>query len=269
MLVLSRRLNEKILFPSINATVQIVSLKQGTVRLGIEAPAGVPVLREEIANGETTRAESLAITQEQSLKKLLRQLQDRLLCTSIGLGTVQLLLDMGNCGEAQQLLGSIRDQLQLLRRGVEGELDETPAGKLAAMPAKKGTPPRPTRKALLVEDDVCQRELLASFLRMAGLEVDTAGDGSDALDYLRSRPRPDVVLLDMGLPRCDGATMVRHVRRDPNYAGLRIYAVTGSAPDQFDLPQGSGGIDRWFQKPLDPSVLLQDLKSVLDTTPCG
>jgi CheY-like chemotaxis protein len=104
---------------------------------------------------------------------------------------------------------------------------------------------------------------------MAGLEVDTAGDGADALDYLRSCPRPDVVLLDMGLPRCDGATMVRQVRRDPAYNGLRIYAVTGSTPDQFDLAQGAGGIDRWFQKPLDPSVLLQDLKKELDTTSCG
>lgn len=262
MLVLSRCLNEKLLIPCINATIQIVSLKRGRVRLGIEAPPNVKVLREELTNGETMLAEALAMPHEQTLRRLLNQLRDRLVGSSIGLGTVQLLLDTGDIEAAQRVLGRLRDEMQLLRRGVEGELDETRA--------EKAAPPCPqTHKALLVEDDVCQRELLAGFLRMAGLEVDTAGDGSDALDYLRSRPRPDVVLLDMGLPRCDGATMVRHLRCDPTFQGLRIYAVTGSKPDQFDLRQGAGGIDRWFQKPLDPSVLLQDLKKELDTTPCS
>ena len=56
--------------------------------------------------------------------------------------------------------------------------------------------------------------MLALFLRNAGLDVDTACDGSDALDYLHTHRRPDVVLLDMGLPRCDGATVVRKVRWD-------------------------------------------------------
>jgi carbon storage regulator CsrA len=262
MLVLSRRLNEKLLFPSINTTIQIVSSKRGIVRLGIEAPPEVKVLREEIAHRETALAEPVTISHDQPLKRQVSQLRDRLLRTGIGLGTVQLLLDTGNSEAAQRVLGRIRDEFQLLRRGVEGELDEAPA--------KKATPSRQQKhKALLVEDDIYQRELLAGFLRMVGLEVDTAGDGADALDYLHSRPQPDVVLLDMGLPRCDGATMVRHIRRDPTYSGLRIYAVTSSRPEQFDLAQGSGGIDRWFQKPLDPAVLLENLKQELDTTPCS
>ena len=185
----------------------------------------------------------------------------RLLSTTLLDAYLLLLLWRGRV-VGRTLIGPHRDELQLLRRGVEGELDEPPL--------EQTPPPRPqTRKALLVEDDVCQRELLAGFLRMGGLEVDTAGDGADALDYLHSRPRPDVVLLDMGLPRCDGATMVRHLRQDPTYSGLRIFAVTGSRPEQFDLEQGSRGIDRWFQKPLDPSVLLENLKKELNATPCG
>src|SRR5947209_4217970 len=134
------------------------------------------------------------------------------------------------------------------------------AGRPAAPPA----PARKAPRALLVEDDPNERELLAGFLRHSGLEVDTAGDGCDALDYLRSRGRPDVVLLDMGLPRCDGATTVRNIRRDPAYAGLRIFAVTGSSPDEFDLGSGPGGVDRWFQKPLDPESLLRSLRQELE-----
>ena len=277
MLVLSRRINEKILIPSINAAIEVVSLKRGVVRLGIEAPPDVTVLREELSHLTSGPAQSVAdslresgrthsasvppsAANEESLRKLLTQLRDRLHVTGVGLGTVQLLLDVGDAEEAREVLTRIRDDFQLLRRGVEGELEETPPERPA---------PRPkARKALLVEDDRYQRELLAGFLRMAGLEVDTAGDGSDALDYLRTKPRPDVVLMDMGLPRCDGATAVRHIRRDPSYAGLRIFAVTGSAPDDFDLDRGPAGIDRWFQKPLDPSVLLHDLKEELNDSLC-
>jgi len=114
-----------------------------------------------------------------------------------------------------------------------------------------------------VEDNANERELLAIFLRMAGVDVDTAGDGADALDYLRHRQRPDVVLLDMVLPRCDGATTVREIRRDPACAGLKIFAVTGRSPDDFDLARGPAGVDRWLQKPLDPGLLLHSLNQEL------
>jgi two-component system, OmpR family, response regulator len=48
MLVLSRRLNEKVVFPGLGVTVQVVSVRPGVVRLGIEAPSEVQVLREEL-----------------------------------------------------------------------------------------------------------------------------------------------------------------------------------------------------------------------------
>jgi carbon storage regulator CsrA len=50
MLVLSRKPNEKVLFPTINTAVRVVSIKGGTVRLGIEAPPEVPILRAELQN---------------------------------------------------------------------------------------------------------------------------------------------------------------------------------------------------------------------------
>ena len=51
----------------------------------------------------------------------------------------------------------------------------------------------------------------------------------------------------MGLPRVDGPTAVREIRRNPAYAGLKIFAVTGRSPEEFDLERGPGGIDAWFQ----------------------
>jgi DNA-binding response OmpR family regulator len=73
------------------------------------------------------------------------------------------------------------------------------------------------------------------------------------------------VLLDMGLPRFDGAATAREIRRDPANAGLRILAVTGHTPDDYDVDQGPGGIDRWFQKPLDPVALLRELNGELES----
>jgi CheY-like chemotaxis protein len=166
----------------------------------------------------------------------------------MGLGAVQLLLDAGCADEACQALTVVRDDLQLLRLKLELQSERTPP---TAMSRK--------RKALLVEDDASQRELLAGFLRMAGMEVDTAGDGADALDYLHSHSKPDVLLLDMNLPRCDGATAVRSIRHDPALAGLRIVAVSGSSPDDYDLARGPDGIDRWFRKPIDPASLFREL----------
>jgi CheY-like chemotaxis protein/glycopeptide antibiotics resistance protein len=119
---------------------------------------------------------------------------------------------------------------------------------------------RPRRRALLVEDNENERNLLASFLRNRGVEVVTAGDGADALAYLsHHHEQPDVMLLDMGLPRCDGATVVRTVREDPAYSSLKIVVISGHLPQEYDLPQGPAGINCWFQKPIDPVTLLADL----------
>src|SRR5262249_1142200 len=180
MLVLSRKLNEKIVLPGLHVAVQVVGIRPGVVRLGIEAPPEVTVMREEV-----------------------------------------------------------------LVRG----------GDTAPPPARPGKQP----KALIVEDNADERELLARCLRLNGLDVDTAEDGGEALDYLRQRGQPDVLLLDMGLPRCDGPEVVRRLRRDQAYAGLRIFAVSGRRPEECGLDRGPAGVDRWFCKPVDLVALVRDL----------
>ncbi len=87
-----------------------------------------------------------------------------------------------------------------------------------ALPAKT----RRAWKALLVEDNANKSNLLAGYLRMTGFEVDTAGDGADALDYLRSHDRPDVVLLDMLMPRCDGPTTIGRIAAIPLSKGSKF-----------------------------------------------
>jgi carbon storage regulator CsrA len=260
MLVLSRKLKEKIVLPTLGVTIQVAQIKRGVVRLGIDAPPDVTVLREEVSDRAKEWGSSESPPEDRTVAhgsrgELPRRLPDWLRTTGTGLGLLRLQLDAGMLEDARATLARIQDDFQLLRFGVEGELDS---------PVKSVSPPEPKpQRALLVEDDSNQRELLAGFLRQSGMAVDTAGDGADALDYLHSREKPDVILLDMGLPRVDGPTIVRELRRDRTYAGLKIFGVTGHRPEEFNLERGPAGVDRWFQKPLDPTVLLHDLQEEL------
>ena len=116
------------------------------------------------------------------------------------------------------------------------------------------------RRALLVEDDANESELLAGFLRLSGFTVDRACDGSDALEYLAENGRPDIVLLDMQMPRCDGPTTIQAIRTNPNYAGLRVFAVSGQVPTDVGVTVGPTGVNRWFRKPLNPQALVTELQ---------
>jgi carbon storage regulator CsrA len=257
MLVLSRRPLERVLFPTIHAAVQVVSVQGSTVRLGIEAPPEVRILRGEL-QGEATQGMASAPPAdpaEASFRALRHLVRNRLHGVGIGLALMRQQLKAGRNTDLERTLAMIEAEMQKLRQAVE------PAPAQMAGPPSK--PARRPRKALLVEDDQNERELLAGFLRISGFDVDTAGDGCDALDHLQVGERPDVVLLDMGLPRCDGATTAREIRRNPACAGLKIFAVTGHSPEEFDLDQGPRGIDRWFSKPIDPVVLLRELTQEL------
>ena len=244
MLVLSRRLGEKLLFPGFHTSVQVVDIKRGTVRLGIQAPRNVTILRDEIPDRSAERG-AAGPAASADVRQLLVNGLDR---TAKGLAQAQRLLQAGQVQEAMCLVAGMREDCRMLQARCT-----SPAGNGSAAPGRKPC------KALVVEDNRNERELLAGLLRLSGVDVATAGDGADALGYLRSHDKPDVILLDMGLPKVDGPTMVREIRHDPALAGLRIFGVSGHLPQEFDLEQGPRGIDRWFHKPVDPVMLIHEL----------
>lgn len=252
MLVLSRRLNQKVLFPSLNISVQVAAIKSGVVRLGITAPPEVAVVREEVHDRQTAAGSpGRDVASGLSLRDLSHLVRTRVNIANTGLALARGQLRAGQGDEAVATIEEVERELQMLQQRVEEEVH------------KPAPPPRKHRKVLVVEDDRTQCELLAGFLRLAGLEVVTAGDGADALDYLRQRDRPDCVLLDMVMPRCDGATMVRVLRGDRRYDNLKIFALTGHTPEHLAIDPRTAGIDRWFHKPVDPEVLLHDLDQEL------
>ena len=73
---------------------------------------------------------------------------------------------------------------------------------------------------------------------------------------LTQEERPDVVLLDMKMPKFDGKKTVSAIRSHPDYHDLKVFGVSGEERQQINVPVGDQGVDRWFSKPIDPRELV-------------
>jgi len=251
MLVLSRRAGERIVLPSLNISIQVLQVKGNTIRLGIEAPPGVRIVREEILAGQAGLAASAGHAGFDGLP-LSHQHRNRLNTAMLALNVVQKQLQAGLVGSAESMLRTALEILDSLGQPatVPGAAPEIEARSRAL-------------HALVVEDDLVEESLLTSFLRLNGFQVATAHDGYEALEYLSRHTLPDFMLLDMRLPRLNGPETISAIRTNPRYAHLRIFAVSGSRQEELGVVTGPEGVDRWFQKPVNPVQLAQAM-SVLD-----
>ena len=113
---------------------------------------------------------------------------------------------------------------------------------------------------LVVDDNADAASTLASVLRYAGFDVRTADDGLSAL-RIAAEFRPDVALLDIGLPVMDGYELARRLR-DEYKADIRLVAITGYGREGDRLLAENAGFDAHLVKPVDCALLertLQDL----------
>ena len=243
MLVLSRKADQKVCFPGLGITVHILQVKGSSVRVGVEAPVEVRIIRDELQDSE---APSTPRTHVVRLPRELRhELRNQLNTLSLALHLFKQEIDSGRMQDAEETFDKLVEHFEQLS---QNQL-LTPEGRQPL--ESDGT----RRTALLVEDEPNEREMLAGFLRMHGYEVATAGDGLEAIDYLRQHQRPTVILIDMRMPRCDGATTVRRIRKDPSMDGVKIFAISGSTPQESGL-DADRDVNRWFSKPLNPRQLV-------------
>ena len=119
-----------------------------------------------------------------------------------------------------------------------------------------------SRTILVVDDEPRIVELARDYLEHAGFRVITAGDGRSALDSAR-RDRPDLVVLDLGLPGLDGLDVTRELRKD---GSIPIVMVT-ARDDELDKLLGLElGADDYLTKPFSPRELVARVKAVLRRT---
>lgn len=258
MLVLSRGVDEKVVFPNLGITVQILRIAGNKVRVGVEAPSNVRVLREEIAEPADLKrlAQSLANppTELNSRPlKLSHDVRNRLNTAGLALHLAQKQMEAGMATQAE---GTIQRALEAFQT-----LEET------LIPQVKCRPEAPHRRALVVEDNANESALLAGYLQMSGFDVDTVGDGVEAMQYLSQHARPDVILLDMRMPRLGGPETVTSIRCKPELRGLKLFAVSGTDRKQAGVSVGPSGVDHWFCKPINPQQLVEEIDRRLSQAP--
>jgi CheY-like chemotaxis protein len=118
-------------------------------------------------------------------------------------------------------------------------------------PHSEGTPPR---RILVVDDNVDAAESIAMLLGMQGHEVRSVHSAEDALDVVPNF-KPDVVLLDIGLPGMDGYEVARRLRSDQAIERLRLVAVTGYGQQEDRDRARAAGFDEHLVKPVEPETL--------------
>lgn len=115
---------------------------------------------------------------------------------------------------------------------------------------------------LVVDDDQNSREGLTEFLVQAGYRVSEAADGAEALKKAAQR-RPDVVLLDLAIPKVDGWTVARRLKTDPTLGNVPVIALSAmDYPDQVHKALVAG-CDAFITKPCDLAALVPTIQRVL------
>ena len=126
-----------------------------------------------------------------------------------------------------------------------------------------GTAPASAGRVLVVDDSDVIRTLITVNLELEGFEVVTAVDGQDALEKVYD-VLPDVITIDVRMPRLDGFDTVERMRADPRTQDLKIAMVTASAQVD-DLRRGDEvGVDAYVTKPFDPTTLVRTVRELVE-----
>lgn len=244
MLVLSRNQNDQILFPTLGISVEILRVSGSKVRLGIDAPREIPVVRHELADQSKYDLDSEPPAT--GSPQLTHAERNQIHTALMGLHILRKKFELGEVSDAEATIFKIFNELKKIEDGLSPIVPDT----------QEPSATNKVYRTLLVEDDRNERELLAGYLRMSGLDVDTAEDGLQAMAHLAKHERPDVVLMDMRMPRFDGHSAVTAIRANPDYRRLKVFAVSGTKQSELPVEVGPNGVDRWFAKPVNPETIV-------------
>jgi chemosensory pili system protein ChpA (sensor histidine kinase/response regulator) len=133
----------------------------------------------------------------------------------------------------------------------------------AAPPERKRSSPAPrTRAVLVVDDSVTVRKVTSRLLERQGMEVLLAKDGVEAVAALQER-RPDVMLLDIEMPRMDGFEVLRHVRHDERLADLPVIMISSRTGAKHQDRARELGVNHFLGKPFQEAQLLDVIEQFM------
>ncbi|WP_369146523.1 response regulator [Streptomyces sp. R44] len=115
-------------------------------------------------------------------------------------------------------------------------------------------------RVLVVDDNKVIRQLIRVNLELEGFEVVTAADGAECLDVVH-QVCPDVVTLDVVMPRLDGIKTAERLRADPRTSHLPVAII--SACGEHEVGGVSSGVDAFLAKPFEPSELVRVVRQLM------
>ena len=120
---------------------------------------------------------------------------------------------------------------------------------------------RAARRILVVDDNRDAAESLAILLKLSGNETHTAHDGLEAVETA-AQVRPDLILLDIGLPKMNGYEAARRIREQPWGKSMVLVALTGWGQDEDRQKSRDSGFDGHLVKPVNPVALTELLAGI-------
>ena len=115
----------------------------------------------------------------------------------------------------------------------------------------------------MVDDSITVRRVTERFLQRNGMRVVTAKDGLDAISVI-SESKPDIILLDIEMPRMDGYEFASHVRNDDRVADVPIIMVTSRVGDKHRARAIELGVNDYIGKPFQDAALLEAIGRLLE-----
>lgn len=114
-------------------------------------------------------------------------------------------------------------------------------------------------RVLLVEDDIDTRHMYARWLGCEGFDVSEAADGAEGVRCAQA-VQPDVVLMDVAMPRMDGLEATRRLKRDPSTANVPVVILSALTTPKDRQRAFDAGANDFLGKPCDPDVVAQRLR---------
>lgn len=121
----------------------------------------------------------------------------------------------------------------------------------------------PLKRILAVEDDADNRRIVVKVLTLEGYETLEASDGGSAVALARSE-RPDLILMDLAMPRVDGWEACRQLKADPETADIPIIVLTAFAGRDDEERARQAGCDGYLSKPCRPGTIREAVRRFLE-----